>query len=172
MGNTQPQEQHKQQQSKETETKTKTEETEETKTQYKNKKEPIGKFQEKLKAATLNTQGCKLEECSRLMKEKDLDILFIQESKIATNSFFRFQDYYCITSSDINTDSSSINLGKKTKEKAATFDSILLGLAQTHVLAQGLPAAEEEQTEEGIGHIPPPHTNGEGRHTHTHTRHT
>ena len=33
----------------------------------------MGKFQDKLKAATLNTQGYKLDECCKLMKEKDLD---------------------------------------------------------------------------------------------------
>ena len=54
-----------------------------------------------LKVVTLNSQGRKLDECVKYMEERHVDILCIQESKIPSNSFFKYKDCICISSTDI-----------------------------------------------------------------------
>ena len=55
-----------------------------------------------LNIVSLNTQGQKLEECRQYMLKHNTDILCVQEAKIPTNSFFKYKEFICVTSTDIN----------------------------------------------------------------------
>ena len=59
------------------------------------------KFNENIRIASLNSQSRKLEECSKYMDEHEIDILCVQEAKIPSNSFFKYKDYICVTSTNI-----------------------------------------------------------------------
>ena len=66
-----------------------------------NDKDPINRQGQNIKIVSLNTQGRKLEECVKYIEDHNTDILCVQESKIPSNSFFRYKDYICITSTDL-----------------------------------------------------------------------
>ena len=68
-------------------------------------RKPLGRSEDGkkfLKIASLNTQGNEVDECIRYMKNRGIDILFIQEAKVPTSSFFSIgDDYFCVTSTDL-----------------------------------------------------------------------
>ena len=66
-----------------------------------NDKSPIKKEAKNIRIVSLNSQGRKLEECVKYKEDHKTDILCVQESEIPSNSFFRFGEYVCITSTDL-----------------------------------------------------------------------
>jgi len=74
-------------------------------------------FIENIRITSLNSQGRKLEECSKCMDEHEIDILCVQEAKIPSNSFFRYKDYICVISTDIKG-------GEKAKQPKITKGTI------------------------------------------------
>ena len=85
--------------------------------QFKRDKTPMKKFNENIRIASLNSQGRKLEECSKYMDEKEIDILCVQEAKFPSNSFLKYKDYICVTSTNIKG-------GEKVKQPKTTKGTI------------------------------------------------